>query len=156
VKQTKPFGRACLTPTETDRTPNPPQNEQLTRAIAPDIEDRQVAVDLFDIRGTAPLDATSTGVAGGWIKRLRDGSVILGALATLLAVYVGMRDNMVLSRMLDVVPTDETVLLCKDGQVKYGAGGGVLASLSDRLFNRGHLVCTDWRIQSGFRTAPRY
>lgn len=156
MKQTKPFGRACLTPTETERTPKSPQNEQPTRATAPDIEDRQVAVDLFDIRGTAPLDAASTGVACEWIKRLRHGSVILGVLAMLLTVYVGMRDNMVLARMLDVVPTDETVLLCKDGQVRYGASDGVLSSLSDRLFNRGHLVCTDWRIQSGFRTAPRY
>lgn len=155
MKQTKPFGRAYLTPAETGRTLIPPQNQQPPQTTSPDIDDMQVTVDLFDIRGAAPLDAASNRPANRWIKHLRDSSVALGLLATLLSVYVGMRDNMVLARMLDVVPTDETVLLCKDGQVRYGASGGLLSGLSDRLFNRGHLVCTDWRIQGGFRTAPR-
>ena len=155
MKQTKPFGRAYLTPAETGRTLIPPQNQQPTQTTSPDIDDKQVTVDLFDIRGAAPLDAASNRLAKGWTKRLRDSSMALGVLATLLTVYVAMRDNLVLARMLDVVPTDETVLLCKDGQVRYGASGGVLSGLSDRLFNRGHLVCTDWQMQSGFRTAPR-
>ncbi len=155
MKQTKPFGRACLTPAEAGPPLTPPQNQQPTQTTSPDIDDKQVTVDLFDIRGAAPLAAASNRMANRWIKLLRDSSMALGVLATLLSVYVAMRDNMVLARMLDVVPTDETVLLCKDGQVRYGTSGGILSGLSDRLFNRGHLVCTDWRIQGGFRTAPR-
>jgi hypothetical protein len=79
VKQTKPFGRACLTPAEAGPTLTPPQNQQPTQTTSPDIDDKQVTVDLFDIRGAAPLDAASNRMANRWIKRLRDSSVALGA-----------------------------------------------------------------------------
>ncbi|MBP9904093.1 MAG: hypothetical protein KBF66_00945 [Rhodoferax sp.] len=155
MKQTKPFGRAHIPLSEPGQTTAKSADEPASKKHSDETESGSQRVDIFDLASRIePLETTRT-VPNVWGKVLRDGAIYLGMLVTLFVVYVGMRDSMILAKVLDAIPTDDTVMLCKDGTVIYDDDGNIVSMISNRLFNRGHLICTDWRVQKGFLYAPR-
>jgi len=150
VKQTKPFGMAYL-PMPTSMPTLAPQ------AADPDAESNAPSsaasaansVELFSLRAT-DLPATVAQPVDPLKKLLRDASVAAITLPLLFMAFVAMRDSMVLANMLEKITTAETVMVCEDGKMVYAD-----FSVTDRLMNRGHFMCTDWRMQSGYLSIPK-
>jgi len=152
VKQTKPYGKAYASPAssaasaagaETVETPV----SGAVDIVLPDDEDSR-SFDLYDSVGQGQAVAARPAAASWrvWLRQLATYSAVLVGLA---AVYVLMRDSVVLANMLQELTTEETVMVCKDGKVLYDGYNPL-----DRLFGRGHLICTDWQTQRGFLSSP--
>lgn len=148
MKQTKPYGRAFVPASELAKAQNPAQEK--TKEISPQKSTSTPSVELFDLGGSK-FDKQTTAKSNPIQKIIRDGSISLGVSIILLGAYIGMRDSMRLASILDVMPTEETVMICKDGKVVYKDDFSVI----DRLLNQGNFVCTDWHVQRGFLTIPR-
>jgi len=153
VKQTKPFGRAYALPGENQPSSPAREASPAPQASSQGAEPVPCGAELFDLRSSASVNAVAT-PAPWWTVAARNAAVWLGTLMVMMLVYVGMRDSMLLAKMLDVVATEETVMLCKDGTVRYNDEADLFTMLADRLLSRGHLICTDWRVQRGYLYAP--
>ena len=152
MKQTKPFGSAFVQATRAVAEATLPMPLQATAsddAMPAGSGTGSVGADIFNV-APSRIDSTKAVAVPAWRKILKDALVALVSLAAVFVVYVGMRDSMLLAAMLDQVTTEETVMVCKDGTVYYPD-----FSITDRLLNRGRLVCTDWRVQRGYLTIPR-
>lgn len=145
MKQTKPFGRAYL-PAASAAVPAvaEPEGDPTTILEAP-----TAGVELFSL-GAGHLPQTPQIAAAPWRKAVRDGCTLLLLLVVALAIYVGMRDSLMLANLLQQVSTEDTVMVCKDGKVHYPDN-----SIADRLLNRGRFVCTEWKVQPTFMRLPR-
>jgi hypothetical protein len=145
MKQTKPYGRAYL----------PAASIALSAAAEPEgepstiLEVHPAGVELFSL-GAGHLPPTPQAPAAPWRKAARDAFSLVLLLVVALVIYVGMRDSLMLANLLQQVSTEDTVMVCKDGKVQYADN-----SLADRLLDRGHFVCTEWKVQPTFMRLPR-
>lgn len=145
MKQTKPFGRAYLPAASAAATAvAEPEGDPTTILEAP-----TAGVELFSL-GAGHLPQTPQIAVAPWRKAVRDGCTLLLLLVVALAIYVGMRDSLMLANLLQQVSTEDTVMVCKDGKVHYADN-----SIADRLLNRGRFVCTEWKVQPTFMRLPR-
>ncbi len=149
MKQTKPFGMAYAPASSPAAEPTVPMPLEAGPAQEAGQAGPAAPVDLFNV-ASSHLEAIETQPPSRWKKLVKDGATVVAVAAALSAVYVGMRDSMLLASMLDQVSTEETVMVCKDGKVYYPD-----FSIMDRLLNRGRLVCTEWRVQRGYLSIPK-
>lgn len=145
MKQTKPFGRAYLPATSAAASAAAePEGEPNTILEAP-----AAGVELFSL-GAGRLPVEQPPPPAPWRKLVRDASTLLVLVVLALVIYVGMRDSLMLANLLQQVSTEDTVMVCKDGKVQYADN-----SIADRLLDRGHFVCTEWKVQPTFVRLPR-
>ena len=154
MKQTKPFGRAFLPPADRNApqpsgAPAPVETTEVADKLPPK---SSAGAELFDLGGTHRVAAASPDMP--WAQAAKNAAVYLSTVIVLMVVWVGMRDSMLLAKLLDVVPNEETVMLCKDGRVLYDDDADLFTMVTDRLLSRGHLICTDWRVQRGYLYRP--
>lgn len=150
MKQTKPYGRAFIPASETkaseeQKTPKNEDAEPAQKQATP------ISVELFDLGGSHISKQTVENTPSIQ-KTIQSAVTVFGGVIVLLAAFIGMRDSMLLSNILDVMPTEETVMVCKDGKMVYKDD----FSIMERLLNEGNFVCTDWHVQRGFLTIPRF
>ena len=162
MKQTKPFGRAFIPSAElqqaqasSDAPPHEPAPSPFPLSPARPSAANNHSGDIFELRSNSVPRPARPAEPLSWRKLLRQGAIYCAVIGGLFVVYVGMRDSMILANMLDVLPTEDTIMQCKAGTVWYDENADIISKIADRILDRGHLICTDWRVQHGFRTAPR-
>ena len=81
---------------------------------------------------------------------LRINMISIACVITLLTGFVLMRDSLDVVSALEQDSTNDTVMACKKGAIRYQGFAPV-----DRIMGRGNFVCTEWDMEHRYMVLPR-
>jgi hypothetical protein len=149
MKQTKPYGHAHTGSSSTASSPRekPPQSRTTNENPKSHRLTEQGGPSALVAPEPLPVPLPGSRL----LLQVRGITIKLAVTLIAITSYVGIRDSVLMQNMLIQLTNKETVMLCKDGTMKYDDW-----SLPDRLMGKGRFVCTDWVVQNRFVSFPRF